>query len=175
MKRLLIAVAAACALQSAAMASDLTFTWDYVGLESDTPRSLCGDTWRGCVPETHSVSGTFTLNVPDDTFVEGETVPRGDSSIDSISFHTVDGQLLFYKITNNLNLHYLWVDNDGGTEETYVMEPDGYVTSWRELKIGKGVTPIGSSPVPEPAPASVMLAGVALLTTFARRQHRRAV
>ena len=171
MKRLLIAAAAACALHSAAMASDLTFTWAYVGLESDTPRSLCGPDWRDCTPETHDVSGTFTLTVPDDTFVDSDQVTSDNASIDTISFHTSGGQLLFYKVTNSLSLHYLLVNTRGGTEETYIMEPDGYVTSWTQIKIGEGVTLPEPVPVPEPGPALLTLAGLAVL---AARAHRRA-
>jgi hypothetical protein len=173
MKRLLIAAVAACALDSAAMANDLTFTWNYVGLQSDTPRSLCGDTWVGCVPATHDVSGTFTLTVPDDTFDQGEEVAGNDSSIDTISFHTLGGQLLFYKITNNLSLHELLVNTDGGMEETWIADPDGYVTSRTEIVIGAGLTPIGVFPVPEPAPALLLFGGLAVLAAYARRQPRR--
>ncbi len=170
MKRLLIAAVAACALDSTVMANDLTFTWDYVGLESDTPRSLCGSDWHGCPPETHDVSGTFTLTVPDDTFVGSDQVTRDNSSIDTISFHTSGGQLLFYKVTNNLSLHYLWVNTLGGMEETYIMEPDGYVTSWTQIKIGEGVTLPEPVPVPEPGPALLTLAGLAMLAARARRR-----
>lgn len=170
MKRLLMAAIAACALDSVAMADDLTFTWDYVGLQSDTPRSLCGSDWHGCPPETHEVSGTFTLTVPDDSFVVGDEVPRNDSSIDTISFHTSGGQLLFYKITNNLSLHYLLVNTRGGTEETAIMEPDGYITSRTEITIGEGVPLPEPDPVPEPGPALLTLAGLAVLAARARRR-----
>jgi hypothetical protein len=170
MKRLLIAAVAACALDSTAMANDLTFTWGYVGLESDTPRSLCGSDWRGCPPLTHDVSGTFTLTMPDDTFVEGDQVARDDSSIDTISFHTSGGELLFYKVTNNLSLHYLLVNTRGGTEETDVMEPDGYITSRTQITIGEGVTLPQPGPVPEPGSALLTFTGLAMLAIRARRR-----
>ena len=88
-------------------------------------------------------------------------------------FHTSGGQLLFYKITNNLSLHELLVNTDGGMEETWIAESDGYVTSRTEIKIGAGVTPVGVFPVPEPTPALLLFGGLAVLAAYARRQPGR--
>jgi len=181
MKRLLIAAAAACALDSAAMANDLSFTWDYTGITMDTPRSLCGDDWHGCVPEIHDVYGTFTLTVPDDTYSDTQDVVKGGLGIETISFHTSGGKLWFYKETDNflatsdMSWRYLLVNTDGGMEYSYIGEPDGYVTSRSEITIGKGVSPVGpgSAPVPEPGPALLLVTGLAVLAARGRQEKGR--